>query len=281
MTDASIDVDETGANPAHGPGASREFAGSVVALEPIMGDSVLLTVAAPPQIARETRAGRFFEILCRYEETFDPLLRRPYSAFAADPESGLLQFLVRPYGRGSAWLARRAFGDPLNILGPLGNTYRIASRAQNLLMVAGGVGVAPLVMLANEAVARGCNVVFLLGATTADALLAPQWLPGDVEYVVATDDGSKGRHGFITDLIPEYVRWADQVFACGPEPMYRSLRNVLMPLRVGGRPPVQVSMERAMACGLGACLGCMVETRRGLQTTCVQGPVFDMGDIVW
>jgi dihydroorotate dehydrogenase electron transfer subunit len=85
----------------------------------------------------------------------------------------------------------------------------------------------------------------------------------------------------VTNLAGEYVRWADQIFACGPEPMYRSLRSVAEPLRINNRPPVQVSMEREMACGLGSCLGCVVETKRGMQTSCVQGPVFDMDDIVW
>ena len=129
--------------------------------------------------------------------------------------------------------------------------------------------------------ASGRNVVFLLGAADASGLLAAGHLPSAVEYVVATDDGSKGHRGFVTDLVPDYVRWADQVFACGPEPMYRSLRNGLLPLRIGNRPRVQVSMEREMACGLGACLGCVVETKRGMRTSCVEGPVFDMDDVRW
>lgn len=262
-------------------GRSREIEGEIVALEPVMGDSMLLTVRVPPAAVVETRPGRFFDILCRYDGSYDPLLRRPYSAFGMDQGQGLLTFLVRPFGRGSQWLARRRIGDELELLGPLGNSYTLDPGGRNLLMVAGGVGVSPLVLLAHQAVASGRNVAFLLGAADASGLLAAAHLPGAVEYVVATDDGSKGHHGFVTDLVPDYVRWADQVFACGPEPMYRSLRNRLLPLRIGKRPRVQVSMEREMACGLGACLGCVVETKRGMQTSCVQGPVFDMDDILW
>jgi len=262
-------------------GRSREIVGKVVALETVMGDSTLLTVGVPTGTAQETRPGRFFDILCRYEEAFDPLLRRPYSAFAADATKGVLTFLVRPYGRGSQWLTRRRVGDPLELLGPLGNTYTVDPNARNLVMVAGGVGVSPLVMLAREAVATGRNVAFLLGAADASGLLAASYLPSAVEYVVATEDGSKGHRGFVTNLVPDYVRWADQIFACGPEPMYRSLRNAVLPMRIGKRPKVQVSVEREMACGLGACLGCVVETRRGMQASCVQGPVFDMDEIVW
>ncbi|MGI9254923.1 MAG: dihydroorotate dehydrogenase electron transfer subunit [Thermomicrobiales bacterium] len=279
MTDESVTVTE----PV-GPGAgfsSRDVEGAVIGFEPVMGDSVLLTVAAPVAVARECRPGRFFEIVCRYQESADPLLRRPYSIYAANRETGEIQFLVRPYGRGSTWLSQRRPGETRSMLGPLGNTYAIDPQAQNLLLVAGGVGVAPMVMLAHEAVASGRNVTFLLGAANAEGLLPARFLPDAVEYVVATDDGSKGHKGFITSVAGEYVRWADQIFACGPEPMYRSLRNTVLPLRIGNRPPVLVSMEREMACGMGACLGCVVETKHGMQTSCVQGPVFDMDEIVW
>jgi dihydroorotate dehydrogenase electron transfer subunit len=262
---------------------TREIRSEVVAVEPVMGDSVLLTVGVPSGVVARLRAGHFFDILCRLDGSFDPLLRRPYSVFRADESAGTMTFLVRPFGRGSAWLAARPVGTVLDLLGPLGNTYTIAPRGRNLLMVAGGVGAAPLVMLTDEAVARGLNVVYLMGSADGAGLLAPSLLPSAVEYAVATDDGSKGHRGFVTDLVPDYVRnhWADQVFACGPEPMYRSLRAAVQPHRLGGRPPVQVSMERTMACGLGACLGCVVETRHGMQTSCVQGPVYDMDELVW
>jgi dihydroorotate dehydrogenase electron transfer subunit len=260
---------------------AREFPSEVVAVEPVMGDAVLLTATAPREMVRQLRSGRFFDILCRVDGSFDPLLRRPYSVFRGDPDAGTLTFLIRPFGRGSAWLARQEVGASLDLLGPLGNTYEIGPRSRNLLMVAGGVGVAPLVMLADEAVGRGLSVTFLMGSADAAGLLAPALLPSAVEYLVATDDGSKGHRGFVTELLPEYVRWADQIFACGPEPMYRSLRAAVAPHRIGGRPPVQVSMEREMACGLGACLGCVVETRRGMQTSCVEGPVYDLDEVVW
>lgn len=260
---------------------SREFTGEVVAVDPIMGDAVLVSVAAPTGVAQNLRSGRFFEISCRYEGSFDPLLRRPYSVYRVDRRRGVLVFLVRPFGRGSAWLSRRQVGDRLDLLGPLGNTYQIAPSSRNLLIVAGGVGVAPMVMLADEAIGRGLNVTFLMGAADAAGLLPAAELPSSVEYVVATDDGSRGHAGFVTDLAGDYVRWADQIFACGPESMYRSLRAAVAPLRLAGRPPVQVSMERDMACGVGACLGCVVETRRGMEPSCVQGPVFDLDDILW
>ena len=260
---------------------SKEFTGRITTVAPVMGDSTLISFAAPEGLVASARAGQFVEILCRSDESFDPLLRRPYSIYAADAGKGELTILVRPYGRGSRWLCSQPPGASLDVLGPLGNTFDIAPKSRNLLMVAGGVGAAPLAMLSTAAVHNGLSVTYLMGAMTADGLLSSQQLPGQVEYVVATDDGSQGHRGFVTDLVPDYLRWADQVFSCGPEAMFRSLRSVVLANRFGKHPPVQVSVERAMACGVGVCLGCVVETRSGMKASCVEGPVFDMDQVVW
>jgi dihydroorotate dehydrogenase electron transfer subunit len=262
-------------------GASRLFTGTVTATTPIMGDSSLITFTAPQNLVVGARPGQFVSILCRNEGAYDPLLRRPISIYRADPEAGELTILVRPFGRGSAWLASRPEGESLDVLGPLGNQFEISPRSMNLLMVAGGVGAAPLLMLAEEAVQKGLSVTYLMGSATEEGLLPSSAFRGEIEYVVATDDGSRGHHGFVTDLIPEYLQWADQIFTCGPTPMFHSLRNVVLKHRMGKKPPVQLSVERTMACALGACLGCVVETKRGMVTSCVDGPVFDMDEVVW
>jgi dihydroorotate dehydrogenase electron transfer subunit len=263
-----------------GRGSSREFESRVLAVDPIMGDAILLTVSAPERVVQRLQAGQFFNIACRFPGSFDPLLRRPYSVYRVDREASSLTFLVRPFGRGSAWLAERQLGERLDMLGPLGNAFVISPRVQRALMLAGGVGVAPLVMLSDEAAERGLDVVFVMGAATESGLLPASELRGSIEYLVATDDGSRGHRGLATEMIAEYVTWADQIYACGPEPMYRTLRAVADPLRINLKPKVQISVERGMACGLGACLGCVVETRRGMIASCVQGPVFDMDEVV-
>jgi dihydroorotate dehydrogenase electron transfer subunit len=147
-------------------------------------------------------------------------------------------------------------------------------------MIAGGVGVAPLVMLSDEAVRRNLDVVFVMGAAGEDGLLAASELSSRIEYLVATDDGSRGHHGLATEVIGSYVTWADQMYACGPEPMYRTLRAVVDPLRIHRHPRTQISVERGMACGLGACLGCVVETTNGMIASCVKGPVFDLDEVI-
>lgn len=261
-------------------GTSREFESEVLSVEPIMGDAILLTVSAPPQVVARLRPGQFFNIVTRFPGSFDPLLRRPYSVYRAHIDASSLTFLVRAFGRGSAWLAERQPGERLAMLGPLGNSFTIPPRTQRLLMIAGGVGVAPLVMLSDEAVEKNLDVVFVMGAADEAGLLASSELSGHIEYMVATDDGSRGHHGLATEVIGHYVTWADQMYACGPEPMYRTLRAVVDPLRINGRPRVQISVERGMACGLGACLGCVVETTRGMIASCVKGPVFDLDEVI-
>jgi dihydroorotate dehydrogenase electron transfer subunit len=261
-------------------GASREFESRVLSVEPVMGDAVLLTVSAPPMVLSRVQPGQFFNIVTRFPGSFDPLLRRPYSVYRAHRDPSALTFLVRPFGRGSAWLAERLPGERLGMLGPLGNSFTIPSRAQRLLMIGGGVGVAPLVMLSDEATSKNLDVVFVMGAATEAGLLAASELAERVEYGVATDDGSRGHRGLATEVIGDFVQWADQIYACGPEPMYRTLRTVAEPLRIDRKPSVQISVERGMACGLGACLGCVVETTHGMIASCIQGPVFDLDEII-
>lgn len=259
----------------------REFQGRITEKHPVMGDSWLITFTAPEDIVNSARAGQFVNVLPRDQAVFDPLLRRPFSVYNAAPDKGLMTILVRPYGRGGSSIVERAVGTDIDVLGLLGNSFQVNPKTERLLMVAGGVGAAPLFMLSRYAVSKGLSVTYLMGAMTADALLDASEFPGEVEYVVATEDGSAGYHGFVTDLVPDYLQWADQVFACGPGPMFQSLRSVVLANRMGRRPSVQVSVERTMACGVGACLGCMVETKRGMKTSCVEGPVYDMEMLRW
>jgi dihydroorotate dehydrogenase electron transfer subunit len=264
-----------------GTGAKLEFWGEIIRVEPVMGDAVLTTFTAPEHAVAASRPGQFIHILSRDDRATDPLLRRPYSVCRTDAVAGTMTVLARPYGRGSAWLCERPVGTVLDVMGPLGAPFAVRPRTERLLMVAGGVGAAPLLMLAEDAVRNGRQVTYLMGAQDASQLLPASELPDEVEYVVATIDGSMGYTGFVTDLVPEYLGWADQVFSCGPEPMFRSLRDVVHRHRMGDRPDVQMAVERPMACGIGACLGCVVETRHGMKTACVDGPAFDMDELLW
>jgi dihydroorotate dehydrogenase electron transfer subunit len=229
-----------------------------------------------PRTAMAARPGQFIHV--RIGDGVDPLLRRPMSICRIGPET--VDLLIRRAGRGSNLMLDKPVGEALDCLGPLGNGFSVHPSARNLLMVGGGSGVAPLMALADQAVANELSVTMLFGGRSAEMVLPASLLPPAVEYVVATDDGTAGRRGVVTDLLPDYLGWADAVYACGPKPMFLSILEVLR--RSGARKQVQVSLEENMACGVGACFGCVVETRQGeMKSVCEDGPVFDMHDLAW
>jgi dihydroorotate dehydrogenase electron transfer subunit len=180
-------------------------------------------------------------------------------------------------GRGTALLSQKRDGDTLPIFGPLGKGYRLDPRSQNVLLVAGGLGVAAVMALADHAIAAGKSVTLLQGARTTSKLFPHHMLPADVESVSATDDGSSGHHGRVTDLLPDYLPWADQVFACGPNPMFASMSDVMRHMR--SRKPVQALLEEHMGCGTGVCYGCAVFTRKGVRLVCKDGPRFELREV--
>jgi dihydroorotate dehydrogenase electron transfer subunit len=194
-------------------------------------------------------------------------------------EGDTIELMVRNVGKGSGWITRRQPGHHLDCLGPLGRGFRLDRNYRNLLMIGGGYGVAPLVGLAEQAIERGMSVTLAVGAATAAYVFPTRLLPDAVEYLVATDDGSAGHGGFVTDLVPERLAWADAVYACGPIPMMRALAGIVR-TRAPSKPG-QIAMEERMGCAMGVCLGCVVETTRGPLRTCTEGPVFDIGQIVW
>jgi dihydroorotate dehydrogenase electron transfer subunit len=234
------------------------------------------------------------------------VLRRPFSINTADPATGIVTIHFRVIGRGTAWFTRLRPGDEIDLLGPLGRPFEVDQRSRHLLLIAGGLGMAGVRMLVDEAIRDGRQVTLLFGASDAREVSPTTLLPDEVEFVIATDDGSMGHHGFVTDLVPDYEAWADQAFACGPSGMLAALARQaegrrrrlgvakLGRKRGGGRvdPPgspaarrkafLQVSMEQNMGCAVGACLGCVVMSTSGTpQRVCREGPVFGSGEINW
>ncbi len=229
-----------------------------------------------PQIAREARPGQFVHV--RVSQAADPLLRRPMSIYRIGEDT--VNLLVRPAGRGSRIIIDKRVGESLDCLGPLGNGFALHPTSRHLLMIGGGSGIGPLVGLAEDAVAKDLSVVLLFGARSGDRVFPGRLLPEAVEYAVATEDGSAGRGGVVTDLLRDYLDWADALYACGPRAMFLTMLDIM---RAGNvRKSVQVSMEENMACGVGACFGCVVETRRGeMKSVCEDGPIFEMSELAW
>ncbi len=250
----------------------RLFEGLVLANERA-GEGLLMMRVRAPEAAREARAGQFLHVRCARPDGYDPLLRRPISIYRAADDELWLYFDV--VGRGTAFLASLREGDRLDCLGPLGQPFRIPPNADNLLMVGGGIGLAPLAALADEALARELNVTILAGFRSGARALPGGFVPPAAEYVVATEDGAIGHAGYVTDLVPSYLGWADAVFACGPTRMLESLRRAT----AGTTKPVQVSLEERMGCAMGVCLSCVLHTDRGLKRVCRDGPVFDLAEL--
>jgi dihydroorotate dehydrogenase electron transfer subunit len=188
-------------------------------------------------------------------------------------------FSVWEDGKGTKWLSQRSIGDMIELLGPLGNGYSLQPTSQKLLLLAGGVGIAPLYFLIQEAQKKQCSVVLLHGASTANHIY-PKDMPCGIESNILTEDGSRGQKGMVTNFLVEHVDWADQIFACGPMPMYRDMASERRQLKLTGKS-VQVSLETRMGCGRGVCYSCTVKTKNGLKQVCRDGPVFELDDILW
>ena len=230
---------------------------------------VSLTWLEAPQIAASAQPGQFVMVYCGE----DTLLRRPLSIHQVDKNKIALLFSVA--GKGTHWLSQREAGEKIDLFGPLGRGFSIMPASKSLLLGAGGIGIAPLGFLAQEAVKQKHPVKLLLGAATASQLYPAHLLPPEIELITATEDGTAGEKGMLTDILPDYADRTDQVFACGPMPMYQAMAAQSY------KKSVQVSLEMRMGCGLGVCYGCTVKTRNGLKQVCKDGPVFDLEDIMW
>lgn len=255
-----------------------------------------------PWLASGAVAGQFVHV--RTPDWSGVILRRPFSINTLDRVTGEVSIHFRVTGKGTEALARMRPGETVGMLGPLGRGFEVDPRSRHLLLVAGGLGMAGVRCLADDAIAAGRQVVVLFGAATAAEVYPSSLLPDEVEYVVATDDGSLGHHGRVTDLVADYEAWADQAFACGPGPMLATLARLaagrdtrLGVARLGrkrgvrtapvGSPQarraswLQVSLEQSMGCAVGACLGCVVMGVDGPQRVCREGPVFAPEEIAW
>ena len=235
-----------------------------------------------PELAEHARPGQFAMVDPGYGQgAADPQLPRAFSYHRFRRRDGETQFalLYQVVGRVTEQMARQQPGDAAWMTGPLGRGFEINRRARNLLLIGGGVGIAPLAALAEaelEAGADARSIVLCHGAPTAESVFPASLLPPAVDYQVATEDGSHGHRGLATDLFERHLRWADQSFACGPAPMFRSMAEIVR--RDGFQRPVQVLMETEMACGIGICYGCAVFTKRGVKLCCTDGPKFDLLD---
>jgi dihydroorotate dehydrogenase electron transfer subunit len=227
-----------------------------------------------PEISGKAEPGQFVMVNCGEGKN---ILPRAFSINRVTDKSMLsLFFAVLENGAGTEWLSNRQAGDNVKILGPIGSGFKIWDTSHNILLVSGGMGIAPLVFLAEEALKRKISVTLFYGTPGKNRYPVEDILSG-ANIVIATEDGTEGHHGLVTELLPEYIDKADQVFICGPASMYRYLK--INRVKLLKDKPVQISLEARMACGRGICYGCTIQTINGSKRVCEHGPVFDLDDI--
>ena len=256
-----------------------------------------------PAIVSGARAGQAVQV--RTVEAGGLPLRRPYPIATTDVASGTLTIQVPGTGAAGAWVRGLRPGDRADMAGPLGRPFEVDPRSRHLLLVAEGASIASLRLLVDEAIRDGRSVVLLFGAASAGEVYPSSLLPDEVEYVVATADGSLGHHGRVVDLAVSYEAWADQAFAAGPSALLGELTRLatgrrgrmgvanLGRKRGGGKPVqpgsaearrksfLQVGMDQSIGCAAGTCLGCVVPGRDGPVRVCREGPAFAADELDW
>lgn len=222
------------------------------------------------------RAGQFVEV--RIDASPSTFLRRPISINHIDSARNELWLLVAEVGEGTRHLAALAPGDTLNCLLPLGNGFSLPDeKSRKALLVGGGVGVAPLLFLGETIRDAGGEATFLLGARTATEVLEIPYFERYGNVHIATEDGTLGERGFVTNHSILQNEHFDRIYTCGPKPM------MLAVARYAGENGItcEASLENHMACGLGACLCCVEKTVRGNVCVCSEGPVFNVKELLW
>lgn len=223
----------------------------------------------------QANSGQFIDI--RIGETYDYLLRRPISIAAVDVAKSCLTIVFRVVGSGTKWLSERKPGDHLDILGPLGTGFPLPTGSKKVLIVGGGIGVPPLYQLARDVKEQGGLIDLVLGFRTKSEVF---WQAEFAELgllKITTEDGSLGDQGYVTDVISHEKQSWDYVYSCGPIPMLKALKQHFHGQNVHGF----ISLEERMACGIGACYGCVCSSAHQEQAkrVCKDGPVFNWTEV--
>lgn len=269
------------------------YKGVIIANEEIAPGHFLISISLPGRFPRP-KPGQF--VMIKPDRRSDLLLSRPVSVYGFQDgrDCKTVKLFYRIVGKGTEQLSLMSSGSLINLLGPLGNCFIIPQQATRILLVAGGMGIAPLTYLASEidngVFGKPDNqeriVIGYVGAQSADRIICIDEMQKKCSNTaISTDDGSFGCSGLVTDMLLndliDYKAEDTAVYACGPEPMIKCISGMLIRRKIF----CQVSVEQRMACGIGACLGCAVKVRtpKGMsyRRTCKEGPVFSISDLVF
>ncbi len=244
----------------------------IVSNEWVSGDVKRITLLTP-EIAQVAQPGQFVNV--KVNSTFAPLLRRPFSLNRIDADSGTISLLYKVIGQGTELMSQTRAGDSLDSLGPLGNSFELDEDCGDSIIIAGGIGVAPFYPLAKRLLKMGQDVTCVIGARCREDINELDELRAlGVNVLCATEDGSEGMRGLVTDVLKAHLRSTrcSMAYSCGPNAMLAAVKTACAEYQT----PLQLSLESHMACGLGVCLGCTCRKAlaEGYVHVCKEGPIF-------
>ena len=241
-----------------------------------LNDQYFLLILGSTSNLPEMLPGQFVEV--RVDNSAETFVRRPISINFVDYTKNELWLLVQIVGEGTRKLSQLLSGDQLNLLLPLGNSFTIPENTDSkLLLVGGGVGIAPLLYLGLKLSERGIKCDFLLGGRSKDNLLQIEDFRTYGNVYTTTEDGSFGEKGFVTNHSILRDKKFDMIYTCGPTPMMKAIASYAK----SNNTPCEVSLENTMACGFGACLCCVTDSIDGHVCVCTEGPVFNISKLKW
>lgn len=225
-------------------------------------------------LVKKIKPGQFIHI--RVKDSLEPFFRRPFSIYRAQKH---IEIFYEAVGVGTTILSQKKKGDELDILGPLGNSFALPPKGtKSVVMVAGGIGVAPFMLFSDLLKNKGYELILLYGARSGGHIFdMREFKKNGCKIFVSTDDGSVGVKGRVSQLFAQIPLNPKTTFlyTCGPNPMMKAVQEFAAENNLSG----QASCEEVMACALGACLGCSIETKQGFKTVCYDGPVFDLQEV--
>ena len=248
----------------------------VVQTDHLNESNFVLHLKAPVNIP-EIHPGNFAEI--QVPDAHDVFLRRPFSILDVDYNNNIISFYIKAIGPGTKKLGQLNPGTQVNLIYPLGNRYSVPQGLQHALIVGGGTGIAPFILLGKELHEKGINTTFLIGGRSKNDIFLTEKFSAYGKVLVTTEDGSRGEHGLVTghsifhrdDFPYEYV------YTCGPDAMMQAVARIVTEKGV----VCEASLENMMACGYGICLCCVTATREGNKRVCYEGPVFNVNYLTW
>jgi len=257
--------------------------GSIFSIESL-NEKVFRLKIFSPNIAQKALPGNFCHL--RVNQTYSPLLRRAFSFRKVEKDKNSFELLIKVVGPGTELLSRKNPGEKIDLLAPLGNSFTIPKKNEDMVLLGGGMGIAPLFYLIDFLLKKKYNpekITLFFGVKKKEELiLIEELVSSGIKLHITTEDGSAGYKGLITSLFYQELKEKRVIikntkfYACGPNPMLKEVSSISRRLNLN----CQISLENHMPCGIGACLGCVVNTVKGYKRVCKDGPVFDAREVI-